>query len=119
MSYQESNKKLTSCGNYSPYRGGPFLNVNAFTAPPPFTLGTVNYLPKVRGCPALNENLSVTKTTPIRESWNLKFGAEFFNAFNRHEWSSLASNVNNPLTFGTFSSATSPRTIQLYGRITF
>jgi hypothetical protein len=112
-------QKLTSCGNYSPYRGGPFLNVNAFTAPPPFTLGTVNYLPKVRGCPALNENLSVTKTTPIRESWNLKFGAEFFNAFNRHEWSSLASNVNNPLTFGTFSSATSPRTIQLYGRITF
>jgi hypothetical protein len=112
-------EKFTSCGSYSPYNGSRYLNIDAFTAPPPYTLGTTNYLPKVRGCPAINENLSVTKSIPIRESWNLKFGGEFFNAFNRHEWAGLATNVNNPLTFGTFSAATNPRTIQLYGRITF
>jgi hypothetical protein len=112
-------QRLTSCGSYSPNNNSRFLNIDAFTTPSPYTLGTANYLPKLRGCPSVNENLSATKSFPIRESWNLKFGVELFNAFNRHEWSGLQSNVDDPLTFGTFTGATSPRTIQLSGRFNF
>jgi hypothetical protein len=109
---------LTSCSNYRP-GSGPYLNPAAFTAPAPYTLGTANILPNVRGCPSLNEDFNITKAFAIRESVNLKLGVDLFNAFNRHEWTTLAGNVNNPATFGTFSGATNPRTMQLSGRITF
>jgi hypothetical protein len=112
------SEKLTSCGDYRP-GSSLFLNPAAFAAPAPYTLGTANILPNVRGCPSLNEDFTLTKSIAIRESISVKFGVDLFNAFNRHEWTGLASNVNNPVTFGTFSGATNPRTMQLYGRITF
>ncbi len=109
----------TGCGNYVPGTTNPYLNIHAFSDPAPFTLGNVYVLPNVRSCGYLNENLSISKGFRITESMRLKFSANFFNAFNRHAWTGLGTDVDNPATFGTFSGATAPRTIQLAGRFDF
>lgn len=109
----------TGCGSYVPGRSGGYLNINAFADPPPFGFGNIYELPNVRNCGYLNEDLSVTKLFRVTESSHLKFSANFFNAFNRHSWTGLGTDIDNPATFGVFSGATAPRTIQLMGRFEF
>lgn len=109
----------TSCGSF--HRGGttPYLNIAAFSDPAPFTLGNTYMLPSTRGCPYLNENISISKYFPIHENIRFKFSATFFNALNRHQFGGLGSNIDSPSAFGNFTTASSPRTIQLSGRLDF
>jgi hypothetical protein len=107
-----------SCGNYH-YLGTPYLNINAFATPPPFTLGDITVLPNFRGCGYATENIAVSKSFAITESKHLKFGANFFNAFNRHYWTGLGTDVSNPAAFGQFTGVTAPRSIQLTGQFLF
>ncbi len=107
-----------SCGSYTP-GGSPYLNVAAFSDPAPFTLGNTYMLPNVRGCPYFNENISINKYFPIREAIRFKFSANFFNVFNRHQFGGLGSNIDSPSAFGQFTSASTPRQIQLSGRLEF
>jgi hypothetical protein len=107
------------CGNYNPNGGGPYLNPGAFAAPAPFTLGNIYELPDFRTCAYFTENLSVSKGFRVSEGSRLKFSANFFNAFNRHTWTGLQTDVNNPSTFGQFTGSTAPRSIQLAGRFEF
>ena len=90
-----------------------FLNINAFAAPAPFTLGNVGpRLPNVRGFPFYNEALSVIKRTHITEAQHLEFRIEAFNAFNRVVFGNPATNINSP-TFGQVTGqANRPRIIQ-------
>jgi hypothetical protein len=109
-----------SCSKYDP--GNPssrYLNINAFATPAPFTFGNVFTLPNVRNCGYKNENFSLFKNFQLTEKVRLKFGGEFFNAFNRHMWTGLGTDINNPTTFGTFTGATPPRNIQLQMKIEF
>lgn len=110
----------TGCGSYNPHNSsGRYLNINAFATPAPFTLGNIYSLANFRSCPYATENLSISKGIRITERTNLKFSANFFNAFNRHIWTGLQTDINNPNTFGTYTGATAPRSIQLAGRLSF
>jgi hypothetical protein len=105
-----------ACDNYDPNNPARnrYLNPDAFGLPPAFTLGTVHQLPNVRTCGFVNENISFVKDTRIREGLHLKFRAEFFNIFNRHEWLSgiytqgVNTDINNPAAFGRYGTACSP-----------
>lgn len=109
------------CGDYNPRNPSKnqYLNPNAFAAPPLLTLGDVNILPNVRTCGAVNETFSLVKDFSIRERIGVKFGADFFNAFNRHQWYALQTNVSNPQSFGQYTAATDPRIIQLHMSVNF
>lgn len=108
-----------NCSGYVPGKSDPYLNINAFATPAPFTLGNIYTLPNVRGCGYVSENLSVSKGFQMTESSRIKISANFFNAFNRHIWTNLGANINNQAAFGTFSGASAPRSIQLAARIEF
>lgn len=107
-----------TCSSYTP-GGTPYLNINAFATPAPFTLGNVYELPNFRTCNYYTENLSLSKSFRITEGSSVKFSANFFNAFNRHTWTGLDTDINNPTTFGQYTGTTAPRSIQLMGRFTF
>jgi hypothetical protein len=63
-------------------------------------------------------NISVAKVFPIRERYSLRFGVDFFNAFNCVNFEAPATTVTSS-GFGTISSAYPPRNIQLGLRIYF
>jgi hypothetical protein len=108
------------CSGYQP--GNPssrYLNVAAFSTPAPFTFGNTRTLSNVRNCPYAVENVSVIKRIPISERVRFQFAANFFNLLNRHYWTGLSSDINNLTTFGRFSGATPPRSIQLTGKVEF
>ena len=65
------------------------------------------------------ENVSLIKRIPISERVQFKLAANFFNMLNRHYWTGLSSDINNLATFGRFSGATSPRSIQLAVKVEF
>ena len=108
-----------SCGNWTPGKSNPYLNINAFATPAPFTLGNIHALPNFRACGYSTENISLNKAFPIKESMHLKFSANFFNAFNRHTWTGLGTDINNTSAFGKFTGATAPRSIQLAAKFEF
>jgi hypothetical protein len=67
----------------------------------------------------LNEDFSLLKTFPIREGLGFTIKAEALNAFNRHTFTQVDTNINSQ-TFGVASGLiNTPRNLQLTGRITF
>jgi hypothetical protein len=120
-----------SCGNLDPSNPtrNQYLNFAAISQPAPFTLGSVLQLPNVRGCGYDNENISFMKDIPIREKIRVKFSANFFNTFNRHDWLQLNTNISSPSQFGRFgtsctatticNAASDPRFVQLALKIDF
>jgi hypothetical protein len=88
--------------------------------------GTLALTP-VSGPGFFNFDFSVIKKTPIRESMNLEFRAEFFNIFNHTNFDPSASldafnnireNINST-SFGTVVSTFDPRIIQFALKINF
>lgn len=110
---------LSGCSAIDP-RGtnNKVLNVAAFTEPAPFQFGNIYQLPNVRSCGYAEEDLSFDKSVALRESSAFHIGMIFNNAFNRHYWGGIHTNIHDP-AFGTISGASSPRTIQFYGRVEF
>ena len=96
-----------------------YLDINAFATPSPFTLGDTRILPNVRSCGYTNENISVLKVFPLSERVRLRFGADFFNIFNRHHWTGLMTNIGVPASFGRVTGATDPRYIQFNLKVDF
>ncbi len=72
--------------------------------------------PKLRLFPNLTENMSATKSFPIREAMRLEFRAEAFNAFNRVRFGTGSTQLQSQ-TFGVLSGSGSqlntPRALQL------
>jgi len=94
--------------------------VNAFRDPAPFQFGNApRVFGNVRGCGLLNENISLFKSIPIKERVKFDLGFDFFNAFNRHQWATPASDIDNPAAFGTITSTSGPRLIQAHLRISW
>src|SRR5262249_12726273 len=96
-----------------------YLNINAFASPDPFTFGNVRVLPSTRTCGFSNEDISVLKDIPVRESVRVTFSADFFNAFNRHHWGAPTTDINNLSAFGGIFSATGARNVQLHVKLEF
>jgi len=108
-----------SCSNYVPGQSAPYLNINAFATPAPYTLGNIAVIPSFRGCGYSTENISINKVIGLTEGTRLKFAANFFNAFNRHAWTGLGTDINNSSAFGKFTGVTAPRTIQISAKFEF
>jgi len=74
------------------------------------------YNPKLRLFPNLNENISLTRSFPIKEKTRLEFRAEAFNVFNRTRFGTgsqqLQSQSFGVLT-GSGSQINTPRNLQL------
>jgi len=107
-----------SCGAFNPATDS-YLNINAFAFPAPFTFGSAPPRePDLRSCASLNENISVFKRVPLyRERAFFEIGADAFDIFNRHGWGAPAANLSSPNTFGTITSASGPRNIQMHARL--
>ncbi|HEY2469513.1 MAG TPA: carboxypeptidase-like regulatory domain-containing protein [Terracidiphilus sp.] len=120
---------------FDPSSGATYFNINAFETD--FTAfgytGTGRAVTTVYGPSFQDLDMSLTKNTRIAEKVNLKFSANFFNAFNTHYFLAtqggnyggpsvaFATDVSSASTqFGTWThSVTPPRTIQFAGRIEF
>jgi trimeric autotransporter adhesin len=94
-----------------------YINPAAFTAPPPGQFGNVPRCLPLRSFAYYDEDLSVRKNFHIWESVNMQFRSDWFNAFNRTDFASIYTGVNNPQIansgFGTVpSQGNQPRTIQ-------
>jgi hypothetical protein len=106
---------------FVPYKNGPFpvqgsgTDLNGF--------GNVSrYSPKVRQFPNYNENLSVSRSFPIRESTRLEFRAEGFNVFNRVRFGTGSTSLQD-VNFGHLTSSAdqlnTPRQLQLALKLYF
>ena len=106
----------TATGNY-------YLNPAAFSAdfsylaPGEFTYGSSGRN-AYRGPDRINVDLSVAKTTEIKERAKLEIRADFFNALNHTEFQLPNTNIGST-NFGQISSTYDPRIIQLAARLTF
>lgn len=81
--------------------------------------GTLQLTP-VSGPGFWNVDLSLIKRTKIKESWNLEFRAEAFNAFNHTNFSVGAENNDiNSTTFGRLTSTFDPRILQFALKLNF
>jgi hypothetical protein len=124
----------TSCNNYNPNDPlrNQLININAFADPAPFSFGNTSVLGNVRNCPYFNENFSAQKMFKIHERGTVLFSADFSNIFNRHEWLGggggagcyfncygVGTDIDNPATFGQYTSATDPRLVQFHLKVEF
>lgn len=110
---------VQGCGKYNPFNpAARYLNRAAFADPAPFTFGNTNIQDNTSTCPYLNENFGLIKAFPIREKTNVEFGSYFFNAFNRHQWVGLNSDIDSA-AYGTYNSASAPRKIMMYMKVNF
>ena len=90
-----------------------WLNINAFEAPAPYTIGNVGpRLPNVRGFSSYNEDLSIFKFIPFTESMKLEFRAEMYNVFNRVNFGGIGTDINDTSSFGVVTGVADPRHIQ-------
>ena len=107
-------------GSFNPDQ--PLFNVSAFT---PATDFNFNYGdgPKVsnlRGFGYTNQDFSITKTFRIKEQLNFQLRADTFNIWNWHHFANtIDTDISSP-TFGMMNGgATSPRYVQVVGKINF
>jgi hypothetical protein len=90
-----------------------YLNVNAFAAPAADTFGDAPRLSSnIRAFGARQFDTAVFKNIPITERLSLNLKGEFFNAFNTVNFGAPVTDINNP-SFGTITSAGTPRIVQL------
>ena len=133
-----STPYITSYSGWQPNWGGDFNpTVNTFLTPycgtnpssctgvfPIQGTGTSNngfgnstrYNPKLRQFPNLNENVSLTRSFPIREAMRIEFRAEAFNLFNRVRFGTGSTQLQDQ-NFGKLTSSNdllnTPRQLQL------
>lgn len=113
--------RATGCGRIDP--GNPnqnrYLNPGAFRDPAPFGLGNVSVLPSLQQCAYLDEDIGIEKDVTITEHHRIRFGSIFNNAFNRHQFTGLNTDIDNIEAFGTFTGVTPGRTVQFFLRYEF
>ena len=100
-----------------------FLNPASFAQPATGAFGNVGK-GSLRFPGLFNWDMGLSKTFPFSERWKLQFRAEYFNVFNRVNYSSDDSTVSaagnfNASSFGRLTSADDPRIGQLALKILF
>jgi hypothetical protein len=101
-------------------RLGAWFNTSCFTAPNTFGFGTESRTdPDLRAHGINNYDISVSKTTALTEQVRLQFRSEFFNIFNRTQFSTPGLQQGNP-TFGIVTAVRNqPRLVQFALRLQF
>jgi hypothetical protein len=84
----------------------------------PFTLGNVGFALNIRDPWGYNEDIGLRKSFKIREGMKAEFRAEFLNAFNRHFYGGIITDVVNPL-FGQVTAVNGFRQGQVGFRLEF
>ncbi len=104
-----------ACANLAPCVN--YLVPGSFAAP---ALGNYGNLAKgtLRGPRLLNTDMGAFKNFPFWEHWNVQFRAEFFNVFNKANFSNPGTAINSG-TFGLITSARDPRVGQLALKVQF
>ncbi len=118
-----ANPSVNSLFNLNTTRdsaNGAFVDPNGARNGGAYQFGT---LPRVESALRLNryynEDISVIKETPIREDLRLQLKLELLNAFNRHAWA-LPDVTPTDTLFGVpTNTLTTPRNLQVTGRIRF
>ena len=96
-----------------------WINPAAFRVPAALQFGTAaRSYTDLRNPTYLNENFGLLKRFRLAERLTLTFRAEWFNAFNRVNYNNPATVVTNT-TFGTISTAKTPRELQFSLRYQF
>lgn len=106
---------------FVPYGTGPFPLQGSGTANNLIGNDT-RYNPKLRLFPNLNENMSLTRSFPIREKVRLEFRAEAFNVFNRVRFGTGSTQLQNAqfgVLVGAGSQINTPRNLQLALKLYF
>jgi len=94
-------------------------NLQVLQNPDAGQYGTLQLTP-VSGPGFWNVDLSLIKRTKIKESWNLEFRAEAFNAFNHTNYFVSAENNDiNSTTFGRLTTTFDPRILQFALKLNF
>ncbi|AXC12972.1 Oar protein [Acidisarcina polymorpha] len=123
--YQSGHLNPLIPGQNNYFNKSAFFDPNAAASAPnstaPWSFGDVpRVTDEVRTQAYLNEDISLLKTTPIKEGVSFVLKAEFLNALNRHQFA-LPGDLNP--TDGNFGIPTTtistPRNLQITGRITF
>jgi hypothetical protein len=95
-----------------------YFNTSAFALN---AIGTFGTTPRsfMRGPGAATFDLSVMKSFNLKEQTRLQFRTEFFNAFNKPNFSNPFGQANTAARFGRIESAADPRIIQMALKLTF
>jgi Carboxypeptidase regulatory-like domain len=112
-----------SCSGFDPSVDRMIQPASFFGPQPTNGFGDeTRYNPKFRTCPALTENVSVSRMFPIRESVRLNFRVEAFNVLNRTQWGPGNESLQSQ-TFGMLESSSdllnTPRQLQLALKLYF
>ncbi|MCI0389918.1 MAG: hypothetical protein MOB07_14305, partial [Acidobacteria bacterium] len=90
-----------------------FLDAAAFPTQPNAFGNATRFNPKVRAFPAFTENISIAKSFSFGEGKRFDFRWEVFNLFNRTQFGTGSTNLNNN-TFGVVNSQVNePRQMQV------
>lgn len=95
------------------------INPAAFAQPAAYTFGNARpQYADIRAFNILNEDFAIIKDTRLTERLTWTFGANFFNAFNRHRFSAFDTTWSDA-AFGQATAVTQPRFIQINTRLAF
>jgi hypothetical protein len=112
------SQKASWSGGFNP-AANRYLNINAFAVPSGYGTGG-QYLPNLRAPAFMDEDLSLSKVTAIKERLNLEIRLETFNTFNRVVFGTPAANISAPQNFGQITTqANSPRNAQIAMKLNF
>jgi hypothetical protein len=97
-----------------------YFDSTAFSAPAPYTFGTVpRFLSPLRGPGVANFDVSIFKNIPLRERFSLQFRAEAFNIANRAEFGLPNTQIGSAAAGVITTQANSARDIQLALKLIF
>jgi len=96
-----------------------YLNPAAFQEPGPYQYGNAPQTLDIRGFASYNEDFGMMKRIKlVGENTYLEIRFELFNAFNRHRWTGIASNLSVS-NFGTITGVSGGRQGQFGAKIVF
>lgn len=108
-----SGQQPINSGSYTDPFTQSYYNPNAFTVPGLFSLGnSVRTTTSIRGFHYYNEDLSFYKNTYFGENRYVRFEAEAGNIFNRVDFCSPDSNIQDGSFGHTFTQCNIPRRVQ-------
>ena len=109
------NAAAIAQGNYIDHR---FIAPGLIVDHAPFTLGNAGFVVDVREPPFRNEDVSIQKAFRVRQQMRMQVRGELLNAFNRHTFGGINTNVLDP-RFGQITSVGGNRVGQIGVRLEF